>query len=160
MVMSNKNPLRPKDERGNLPRYHPGSTTESQLHIHTASRRCTLQPSNKGHRGNGRTRRGLSWPTGLVQPLNSQATFSGGRCEGLQPVTLFSAQVPVGDSLARAVPAYSSCSPSLSIQFVFKLYHEVTLSSTTKQLEHRLHPVVSSQGENHILDHLASSATE
>ena len=33
-------------------------------------------------------------PAGPVRPLDSQATFGGGRCEGLQPVTLFSSLLP------------------------------------------------------------------
>jgi len=66
----------------------------------------------RGPRGNGRTRRDLSSTYCLVQPLDSQATFGGGRCEGLQPATLFSSRFCGEKRFARAVPAYSSCSPS------------------------------------------------
>ena len=99
-----------KDERGNLPWYHPGSTTVFVVAL--------CKPSNKGSRGNGRTRRGLSEPAGSVRPLDSQATFGGGRCEGLQPVTLFSFPFR---GLARADPAYSSCSLSFRMRFVIEL---------------------------------------
>jgi hypothetical protein len=108
------------------------------------------QPSNKGPRANGRTRRGLSGIRSSVDPLDSQATFGGGHCEGSQPPgragTLFSSR----NRFARADPAYSSCSPSFLMQFVTTLYHVAVPMSTMMTHDSRTHALSPTLCRSHL----------
>jgi hypothetical protein len=134
--MTKQKPLPSKDERGNLPWYHPGSTTESVAISTAGFCHCTLQLSNKSPRFNGRTRRDLAVFNlfGLVSRLPGD--IQRGALRGLAATDHRPApsSLPVAYDTSSSSPGPFPLTPPArrlyTTQIVIGLYHALTVAST------------------------------